>query len=96
MFPGLGGFAQFDERADVWSLGVTMYALITGAPLAMVEDQSTYVGAGLDGGGYMRMKMANVGCPTTIQDLVLKASARKYHSSQCQMRVDAALPTRSQ
>ncbi|KAJ7115154.1 kinase-like domain-containing protein, partial [Mycena epipterygia] len=29
MFTGLSGFTQFDERVDVWSLGVTIYALIT-------------------------------------------------------------------
>ncbi|KAK7057819.1 kinase-like domain-containing protein [Favolaschia claudopus] len=69
LFVGNGGFATYDSKVDVWSLGMTIYSLITGwmAPAQYIS----HAVLGLDGSNRMRSEMEKRGCPQPVQALVL-------------------------
>ncbi|KAJ6631308.1 kinase-like domain-containing protein [Mycena sp. CBHHK59/15] len=67
---GLGGFTTFDERVDYWSLGMTMYSLITGWRPPNDATSLTHAQMGLDGFSKMYKNMAD--CPHDIRILVIK------------------------
>ncbi|KAJ7186804.1 kinase-like domain-containing protein [Mycena filopes] len=73
LFPGLGGFAEFDARADWYSLGITMYTLVCRWEPPEHSDNAVLTSAemGLDGGEFMRRKMVSAGCPGLIREMIL-------------------------
>ncbi|KAJ7646006.1 kinase-like domain-containing protein [Mycena polygramma] len=73
LYRGLGGFVTFDTRADLWSLGMTMYAIVTTWYNRWSNLKGlTHAQPGLDGSSKMRANMRKMGCPLAIQDLTLK------------------------
>ncbi|KAK7057821.1 kinase-like domain-containing protein [Favolaschia claudopus] len=67
-----GGFVAYDQRADIWSLGMTMCAIITSWESGDGERDVPHADMGLDGGSLMRTELENNGCPKKIQDLILQ------------------------
>ncbi|KAF7326584.1 Protein kinase [Mycena sanguinolenta] len=71
MFAGMGGYATYTEASDFWSLGVTIYSLITDHKLDVSKDL-THAELNLDGGCCMAVAMKQHGCPDAVCGLVLK------------------------
>ncbi len=74
-----------DHRADIYSLGVTLYELLTLRHAVRGDDPATIV-RHLDSGQPYRMRLFNASIPTDLENIVQKAISKdrdeRYESAQ--------------
>jgi serine/threonine-protein kinase len=80
-----GNIAQIDERSDVYALGATLYAILTGGPPFANEDTSLVIRA-VQEGRFARPRKKQPGTPRALEAICLTAMAldpaHRYRSAR--------------